>query len=338
MTPLRQPPFTVLSGPEVAEQIEGSRPELVTVVRRAYLAHAAERSSLPHSSFLRFAGRERDRIIALPGFLDDDDPVAGIKWISSFPGNREHGLARASAVLLLNDMATGYPQACMEASIVSATRTAASAVLGAEALVGDRRAARIGFIGTGLIAGHVHRFLRDLGWRTDGYLLHDVDPRAAHRFAERALADGVPAATVLDDGDAVLSAADLVVLATVASTPHLTRPESLEHRPVVLHLSLRDLAPDLVLRSQNITDDTDHAVRERTSLHLTEQQVGHRRFVDGTLADVIEGRLVRDPDRPVLFSPFGLGVLDLAVGRWVHRRVVADGGGHTVPDFFAQTS
>lgn len=65
---------------------------------------------------------------------------------------------------------------------------------------------------------------------------------------------------------------------------------------MVLHLSLRDLAPEMILAAQNFTDDVDHAVRERTSLHLTEQRTGNRDFVDGTLADLLRGRLVSTTD------------------------------------------
>src|SRR5690606_25575187 len=120
---------------------------------------------------------------------------------------------------------------------------------------------------------------------------------------------------------------DLVVLTTVAGEPHLHDPKLLDHAPLVLHLSLRDLGPDLVLAAQNITDDTDHAVRERTSLHLAEQATGGRNFITGTLADVLLGKVRTDPSRPVVFSPFGLGVLDLAVGSWVHERARAAGTG-----------
>ncbi len=327
----------VIGAAEVAEQVETHREGALDAVRDAYLAHADGATVNPHSSFLRFPDRANDRIIALPAFLDDaGTPRSGIKWIASYPGNVEHGFPRASAVMVLNDYDTGYPYAMLEASVISATRTAASAALSAEALLGGRKAGRVGFVGTGLISDHVRMFLRDLDWTVDEFVLFDTVRANAERFSTRLAEDG-PArrTTVTDDVADVFAGTDLVVVATVAGEPHLTDPALLADAPVVLHLSLRDFAPELVLAATNVTDDDDHAVRERTSLHLAEQQVGHRDFLDGTIADVVRGRVGREPGKAVLVSPFGLGVLDLAVGGWVCDRVCARGGGSFVPDFFA---
>ncbi|WP_069872012.1 hypothetical protein [Streptomyces malaysiensis] len=180
MSTLAPPPLTVIGAGDIAAATDRHRTELVEVVRAAYLTHDAGDSANPHSSFLRFPHQERSRIISLPAYLGGAFEVVGNKWMASFPDNTRHGVPRASATLILNDCVTGYPFACMESSIVSATRTAASAVLGAQTLLGTRRARRVGIVGTGLIAQHVWRFLRDLDWEIDAFRLFDTTrPRRA---------------------------------------------------------------------------------------------------------------------------------------------------------------
>ena len=57
----------------------------------------------------------------------------------------------------------------------------------------------------------------------------------------------------------------------------------------MLHVSLRDLAPEIMLASANVVDDVEHCLRANTSVHLAEQREGQRKFLDGTLYDVLAG-------------------------------------------------
>src|SRR5256884_9375820 len=161
--------LSIINGKTVSDVIRGHRQECVDVVEHAYLAHAKGQSINPHSYFLRFPEKPDCRIIALPAFLGDGFEVAGLKWIASYPGNVQRGFPRASAVLVLNSYETGYPYAILESSIVSAARTAASAVLAAHWLSGQsRRAHSLGIVGTGVIARDVYDFLVATGWAIEG--------------------------------------------------------------------------------------------------------------------------------------------------------------------------
>lgn len=339
MTPTA-PQFAVIGGDVVAATLAGRHDDVLDVVRRAYLAHAAGRSVNPPSYFLRFPDRPEARIIALPAALGDSFAVAGLKWISSFPANIEHGLPRASAVLVLNDLATGYPLACLESSIISATRTAASAVLAAGALHATRgRPRRVTFFGAGLIARHVHEFFRRTGWTFDVVGVLDRDPDYAARFAAMVRGrDADQRVVTFDDPQDAVRSADLIVFATTAGTPHVHDVAWFSHAPTVLHVSLRDLAPEVILDSFNVLDDVEHCLRADTSPHLAEQRTGSRGFVDGVLADVLTGNLVPPPDRTIVFSPFGLGVLDLAVGQFVYEAARQAETLHELPGFFHELS
>jgi ornithine cyclodeaminase len=139
---------------------------------------------------------------------------------------------------------------------------------------------------------------------------------------------------VHDSAETLIRSSDLVVFATVAAQPHVRDLSWFEHNPVVLHVSLRDLAPEILLASSNVVDDIEHCLKANTSPHLAEQLTGNRDFLLGTLDDVMAGRVSVPVDRPVVFSPFGLGVLDLAVGKYVYDRVVSSGDLHVIDDFF----
>lgn len=136
----------------------------------------------------------------------------------------------------------------------------------------------------------------------------------------------------------MIRSSDLVVFATIAGEPHVGDVSWFSHNPLVLHVSLRDLTPEILLASTNIVDDVEHCLKAETSPHLAEQLTGGRDFLAGTLDDVMAGRVRIPADRPTVFSPFGLGVLDLAVGRYVYDEVARSGELRIIDEFFHELS
>jgi ornithine cyclodeaminase len=334
--PAMVPPFAVISGAQVKRALQGQEKEIVELIEATYRLHGAGDSVNPPSYFLRFPDRPSSRIIALPASIGGLTRVDGLKWISSFPENVASGIPRASGVLILNDHDTGYPFACLEASIISATRTAAFAALAADWLSRDRgRPTRIGFVGVGLIARYIHTFLAGTGWSFDEIGMYDVSADSAAGF--RGYLEQLGTAgrvTVHDSAEKLIRSSDLVVFATVAAQPHVRDRSWFEHNPLMLHVSLRDLAPEILLASTNVVDDVEHCLKADTSPHLTEQLTGNRDFLHGTLDDVMAGRVTVPVNRPLVFSPFGLGVLDLAVGKYVYDKLVSSGDLNVIDDFF----
>src|SRR5882672_2182313 len=104
----------VIKGKDVQNLLLGLELDIVNVVRRAYEAHGRGETFLPHSVFLPFP-EESNRIIALPAYLGGDSSICGMKWVASFPGNLRLGLNRASAIMVLNSVATGRVEAVLEA-------------------------------------------------------------------------------------------------------------------------------------------------------------------------------------------------------------------------------
>ncbi|MFJ8147804.1 2,3-diaminopropionate biosynthesis protein SbnB [Streptomyces sp. NPDC096094] len=325
----------VIRHADVESILDGREADNVRTVAEAYRLHASGQTAVPHSVFLRFPGHDRDRIIGLPAYRGGDRPVAGMKWISSFPANIESGLRRASAAILLNSLATGHPEALVEGSVISAMRTAASAALAAELLTRDARPTGVALIGCGVINQEVLRHLRAVLPELTGVTLFDRSRARAEEFAGRLAADAPGLRVAYADSlDEALGAHPLISFATTAGVPH-TGLDAVRPGSLVLHVSLRDLHPEALLGAHNIVDDADHVCRERTSPHLAEQLTGNRDFIDASIGELLNGdrEFVRVPGRTTVFSPFGLGVLDMALAAAVHEEAAAKGLGVRVDGF-----
>ena len=328
-----------LGGPDIASLLQGKEREIIDRIGEAYVIHGAGDSSLPHSVFVRFPNRKRERIIALPGYLGGNKNVAGIKWIASFPENHSRGISRASAVMVLNSMKTGRPQAFMEGSIISAKRTAASAALACDKLHAPGDIDTLGIIGCGLINREIVRYIASLR-NIRSILSFDISADRAADWAKSMR--GIVSDIAIEHTDAVsdlLARCPVVSFATTAVEPTINDLSMCPKAATLLHISLRDLTPEAILMGENVVDDVDHAMRAQTSTHLAEQLEGNRDFLHGTLAQILTGEIPpRDhPDAISIFSPFGLGVLDLTLGNYAYGLAIEQEIGTKITSFFDAT-
>lgn len=326
----------ILTANEIAALLKDREPEIMEAVRVAYDIHSQGGSTLPHSLFLHFPDNARNRIIALPAYLNHGGGIAGMKWVSSFPDNLSLGVDRASAVLVLNSTQTGRPEALLEGSQISAKRTAASAALAAQYMHADKHVDCAGIIGTGLINHEIVTFLLAAFPSLKNLVVYDLDPARAKEFKQTCESEfaGVTVKTAAEISS-VLKAASLISFATTAIEPHVSDLNGCAPGSTILHVSLRDLGPEVILSCDNVVDDVDHVCRAKTSIHLAEQYAGHRDFIRCTLAEIFRGEAPPRKDKETIsvFSPFGLGVLDIMVGKLVIDLATEQGMGQVVTSF-----
>lgn len=324
----------MVNGATIEADVPRLREQVIDLVRATYLQYRHGQANNPPSQFMTFPDHPGARMVALPAAIRGDRPVAGMKWISSYPSNVSHGLQRASAVLILNDPGTGLPYACIEGSRVSAARTAASAALAAAALNrGERRAGRMLFVGAGVIARYILEFLVADHWSIGRVLIYDTWAQSSAAFARHASEACRLQADTVPELERALAESDVVVFATSALAPHVIAPSPLPAGQTVLHVSLRDLAPELVRHAFNVVDDAEHCLTANTSLHLAAQQWGSANLVHSILGDLLSSEADLPQDRALVFSPFGLGVLDVAVGRLFLDAALESGRAHIMPSF-----
>ncbi|MCY8499317.1 2,3-diaminopropionate biosynthesis protein SbnB [Bacillus atrophaeus] len=323
----------VLRAEDINKVLCGMELEIMHFVANTYITHNNGLTSLPHSVFLRFPEDDKNRIIGLPAYIGGEFNIAGMKWISSFPGNTKKGMERASAVTILNNMETGRCETILEGSIISAKRTAASAALAAVTLHPNADETTVGIVGCGRINHEIIYFIHAVFPSLNKIILFDKDPERASRFAETLKVMNLTVEIVSSIED-VFKKAKLISFATTAGTPYVKNIKYCDANTTILNISLRDFSPEVVGDCNNIVDDIDHVLRERTSLHLTEEKLGNRDFVLSTLGDILEKKQqARKGNKPVMFHPFGLGILDITFANFVKGKAIVNGLGIKIEKF-----
>lgn len=325
----------LLRGKDIRQILAEQHDDILVVVKEAYLAKSANNVVQPPSSFLTFPNKQRERIISLPAYIGEPFNCAGIKWISSFPENVNKNIERASAIYILNSVETGHPVAIMESSIISAKRTAASATLAAKLVLDRKNLSQIAVIGCGLINYETLCFLMTQYSSLSKINLYDLDIHRSEQF-KAVVNDRYPELVVnitcsLSD---CIQDANLTTIATSSVKPYITNLDLFKPGTVVLHTSLRDLSPEIMMGSYNVVDDSEHACSANTSLHLA-SLTQSRNLISCTISDLIlQGRdqYIKD-DRPCIVSPFGLGILDLALANYIYHKAILLSQGFMVDDF-----
>lgn len=320
----------ILKRKDVYELLRDEEKNTIELVKTAYKLHHRKKTVLPFSSFLRFNNQSRDRIIALPAYINENGGMAGMKWISSFPNNINKNMERASAVCIVNDINTGRVRGFLEGALVSAERTAASAAIAASVLQQDKNECILGIIGCGYINSTIFRYLRTIHPRIKKVIIYDIDFERAKIF-NKSIDYETEIVTCVRD---VFSKAQLISIATTASTPFISLDELGDDNHVILDISLRDLKEDIILTSNNIVDDVDHVCRENTSVNLAEIQSKSRDFIDGTICEILDGKDIKFTKKNIVYSPFGLGILDLYLSDYLIKKAENKNIGLQIKDFY----
>ena len=172
-------------------------------------------------------------------------------------------------------------------------------------------------------------------------VLYDLDANRAELFQNKVHQQFAQIAEIhiAKDIPTLLSETELVSLATTVGTPYLADISPLPSGSTILNISLRDLTPEILLQCDNVVDDVDHVCSANTSVHLAEQKVNHRDFIRCSLASILLGE---QPARKTgtdvsIFSPFGLGILDIASAQLVLKLAKEANKGVTVPSFLPES-
>jgi ornithine cyclodeaminase len=320
----------VVSGAEVAARLD--YPRCIALMREALTALSQGRTRQLLRGILDL--KNGDMFGVMPGALDDGP--FGAKLISVLP--RNFGLGRPShqGVIVLFDPADGRPVCILDATEVTAIRTAAASAAATDALA-RKDARRLAILGYG-----------EQAWRHACALPH-VRPIAELRvwgrsaeqaaaFAARVEAElGLPCQAVARVAEAVREA-DVICTTTAAAEPVLFSAEVADGAHINAVGSSRagpsEIDAALVARARFFADHREGVLAQGAEfLNAKAAGLVDDSHVLGEIGEVMSGALVgrRDPGDVTIYKSLGSIVQDLACGWDLYRRAQAEGFGTEAP-------
>jgi ornithine cyclodeaminase/alanine dehydrogenase-like protein (mu-crystallin family) len=270
----------------------------------------------------------------MPAHRSEPTASYGLKAVCIFPGNAARGIDLHQGGVLLFDGETGVLRALVDASAITATRTAAVSGVATKALARED-ARELAILGSGVQArSHLEAmaaarpFERARVWSRT----------AEHAAAFAAEAEVSFPVEAFESAEEAVRAADVVVTATSSPEPIVRRdwlaPGAHVNAVGSSIPTARELDADTVAASALFADARESMVNEGGDYLFAVREAGiGPDHIRAELGEVLtgsgQGRLA--DDELTVFKSLGLAAEDLAAAEHVYTRAQAAGAGVTVP-------
>ena len=302
----------------------------IPLMRVALSTHARGDVVLPLRNMVRLP--DGSGLLGLmPGYLGEPQSF-GLKVVSVMPGNHGTPYDSHQGVVMLFGVIHGQPLAILDATAITAIRTAAASAAATDALARED-AGDLALIGSGTQArthlaamGEVRRLRRVRVWsRTRAN---------AERFARDEAAGAGLAIEVAATAEDAVRGADLVCTTTSAKEPVLRGAWLTAGAHVnavgACFAACRELDTELVARARFYTDCRESCVNEAGDflIPLKEGAISSAHLL-GELGEVFLGKIPGRVSRSDLtvFESLGIALEDLASAHEVHARALENGSG-----------
>jgi len=267
----------------------------------------------------------------MPGYLDQPRSL-GLKVVSIFPGNHAAGYDSHQGVVMLFETQHGTPIAIIDASSITAIRTAAVSGVATDALA-RADAGDLAILGSGVQAATHLAAMRAVR-SIRRVRVWSRNPDHAHKFSR---ASSI-AVEVMATPRAAVEGADLICTTTAAREPILEgawlAPGAHVNAVGACFAVTRELDAAAVARARLIVDRVESARAEAGDFLIAKAEgaVGDD-HIAGELGDVLLGRLTgrRTADEVTLFKSLGIAIEDLAAAHYISTQALATGGGVSAP-------
>lgn len=306
-------------------------PSLIPVMRDALIAFSTGKVVQPvrQSLAIRPLGVYGVMPAHLPG--NGRGGVFGLKSVSVFTGNEEHGLPSHLAHILLLDDTTGQLIAIMDGRLVTEMRTAAVSAVSVQALARPS-ASRLAILGSGVQA-HSHMQAISAVRKLESITVWSRTSANAVRFAHEHRAEAPCPVRVAKSVRDAVDGADIIVTVTHAHDPVLEYEwiSRGAHLCVVgsSHPNHREVDTATVVNSLVYVDSRAAAAVEAGDLLIpVAEEEYDLDWIEGELGEALAGETGRvDDDAITLFKSLGIGVEDIASAKLIVERARERGVG-----------
>lgn len=300
---------------------------VLTTIRSVFECHYNGNYILPHKSVLRWGEVEsensRGRINAMPAYLGSPFQIMGMKWIGSFPQNHNISLPRASGIIVLNDINTGVPICILEASYISAMRTAATNLLAAEYLC-PKSPVSLGIVGAGTqIRFNLLAFLEVYNSITSVKVFSRNQQHARDLIS--IFSNHNVRIDVVESVQSALLDSDIVISSTTSNEPFINNGWFKEG-VTYFHFSGNECSVDAVNHFDKIfVDDWDvilHRNNLTPAIMYNNNQLSEAKIA-GNLGELVGGKIAgRVGNENIMFCSIGMAIEDIAVGYTVYLEAI----------------
>jgi ornithine cyclodeaminase len=317
----------VLSERDVEELLDPAG--CLDAMERALVALANGDVFLPLRPMIQPPG-EGSVLGLMPVHRGGDRPLYGLKTVAVFPANSARGLDPHQGNVALFDGETGQVVAVMNASPITAIRTAAATALATRVLARDD-------VRVLAIVGAGHQAKAHLRALAEVRSFDEIRIASRTRANAEALAELHPAARAAESSEDAVRGADVIVTVTSSAEPVLKRAWIADGAHINAVGScfphMRELDADTVAASAFFVDRRESAENEAGDyvLALADGAISAD-HIAAELGDVLTGAHPgrTAPDEITVFESLGLAVEDLFAAEYLMERARDTGRGQTV--------
>jgi ornithine cyclodeaminase/alanine dehydrogenase-like protein (mu-crystallin family) len=298
--------------------------ECIDVMEEAFKALARDEFHQPLRTITK-PPNVKGVMALMPTFRAGEIPLFGLKAICVFPGNADIGKDAHQGGVILFDGTNGEPLAMINASAITAIRTAAVSGL-ATHLLAREDAGDLAIIGAGVQA-RTHLSAMSCVRKLRRVRVAAGRSESARRFANEMQGESPCPIEAVESNQAAVHGADIIVTVTTTREPVVNRewisPGAHLNAVGTYSFNAREIDTETMKAASLFVDRRESALNEAGDYLIAAKEgaIGPD-HIRAELAEVVAGSQPgrRSPDEITIFKSLGLAMEDLAAAAYILQK------------------